>query len=131
MSTEIPEDLRYSEQHEWAKVDGDLIVVGITKHAIDQLGDITMVTLPDAGDELTQGESFGDIDSVKAVSELYAPVSGKVTEINEALEDAPETVNSDPYGEGWLVKVEPSDKAQLDSLMDAAAYAKLTADPNE
>lgn len=131
MSTEIPEDLRYSEQHEWAKRDGDLIIVGITKHAIDQLGDITMVTLPDTGDDVTAGESFGDIDSVKAVSELYAPVSGEVVEINEALEDTPETVNSDPYGEGWLVKVKPSDPAQLDALLDAAAYTKLTADPDD
>src|SRR5690606_31913600 len=102
MSDEIPADLRYTKEHEWARRDGDLIVVGITAHAVEQLGDITLVTVPEAGTAVTQGESFGDIDSVKAVSELYAPVSGEIAERNADLEDAPESVNEDPYGKGWL-----------------------------
>ncbi|MCX4245886.1 glycine cleavage system protein GcvH [Paraliomyxa miuraensis] len=127
MSDEIPADLRYTKEHEWARRDGDLIVVGITAHAVEQLGDITLITVPEPGTAVTQGESFGDIDSVKAVSELFAPVSGEIAERNDELEDAPETVNEDPYGEGWLVKIKPSDPSQLDGLLDAEAYAELVA----
>jgi len=127
MSDEIPADLRYTKEHEWARRDGDLIVVGITAHAVEQLGDITLVTVPEAGTAVTQGESFGDIDSVKAVSELYAPVSGEIAERNADLEDAPESVNEDPYGKGWLVKIKPSDPSQLDGLLDAEAYGELVA----
>jgi glycine cleavage system H protein len=128
MSDEIPADLRYTDDHEWARRDGSAIVVGITAHAVEQLGDITLVTLPEVGREVTRGQAFGDIDSVKAVSELFAPVSGKIVEVNATLEDAPESVNEDPYGKGWLVKIEPSDVGELDELMDAAAYRELTAD---
>ncbi|MEM9458006.1 MAG: glycine cleavage system protein GcvH [Myxococcota bacterium] len=128
MSDSIPADLRYTKEHEWARRDGDLIVVGITAHAVEQLGDITMVTISDPGTAITQGQSFGDIDSVKAVSELYAPVDGELVEVNAALEDAPETVNEAPYGDGWLVKLRPRDMAQLDALLDAAAYGKLVAE---
>lgn len=128
MSDEIPADLRYTQDHEWARRDGDLLVVGITAHAVAQLGDITLVSVPDPGTAVTQGESFGDIDSVKAVSELYAPVDGEVVEVNAALEDAPETVNTSPYGDGWLVKIRPRDPDQFDGLLDADAYRKLTAD---
>lgn len=128
MSDEIPDDLRYTKEHEWARKEGDHIVVGITQHAVEQLGDITLVTLPDVGTEIEQGGAFGDIDSVKAVSELFAPVSGKVVEKNDALDASPELVNESPYGKGWLVKIAPSDPSQLDGLMDAAAYGELTAE---
>lgn len=128
MSDEIPADLRYTEDHEWARRDGAFIVVGITRHAVEQLGDITLVTLPEAGTAVARGQTFGDIDSVKAVSELFAPVSGKIVEVNGELEGAPESINDDPYGKGWLVKIEPSDVGELDGLLDAAAYGELTAD---
>jgi glycine cleavage system H protein len=128
MSDEIPEDLRYTKDHEWARKDGGQIVVGITQHAVEQLGDITLVTLPEVGTMITRGDSFGDIDSVKAVSELFAPVSGKITAKNEDLEASPELVNESPYGKGWLVKIEPSEASELDELLDAEAYRELTAD---
>ena len=126
--SEFPADLRYTKEHEWARKEGDLLVVGITSHAVEQLGDITMVTLPEAGTALTVGETFGDVDSVKAVSELYAPVDGEVVEINAELEDAPETVNEAPYEGGWMLKIRPSDPAAFEGLMDVAAYTKLAAD---
>ena len=128
MSDEIPEDLRYTKDHEWARKDGGQIVDGITQHAVDQLGDITLVTLPEVGTTIARGDSFGDIDSVKAVSELFAPVSGKITARNEELEASPELVNESPYGKGWLVKIEPSEASELDELLDAEAYRELTAD---
>lgn len=128
MSDQIPEDLRYTKEHEWARREGDLVVVGITAHAVEQLGDITLVTVPDAGTAITQGESFGDIDSVKAVSELYAPIDGEIAEVNAALEDAPEKVNEAPYTDGWLLKIKPSKPEQLDALLDAEAYATLVKD---
>ena len=128
MSDEIPKDLRYTKDHEWARLDGELVVVGITAHAVEKLGDITMVTLPDVGTTVEAGESFGDVDSVKAVSELFAPISGEVAETNAALEDAPETVNDAPYGDGWMVKIKPSDRAQLDEMLDAEAYATIVAE---
>jgi glycine cleavage system H protein len=128
MSDEIPDDLRYTKDHEWARKQGSHIVVGVTAHAVQQLGDITMVTLPDVGTELAQGDAFGDIDSVKAVSELFAPVSGKVIAKNEELDGSPELVNESPYDKGWLVKLEPSNAKELDELMDAEAYKELTAD---
>ncbi len=128
MSDEIPEDLRYTKDHEWARKEGTLLVVGITAHAVEQLGDITLVTLPEIGKEVEQGSAFGDIDSVKAVSELFAPVSGTIVACNDALEASPELVNESPYDKGWLVKIEPSDPSQLDGLLDAAAYRELTAE---
>jgi glycine cleavage system H protein len=126
--SEFPADLRYTKEHEWARKEGDLLVVGITAHAVEQLGDITMVTLPDVGSALTAGEAFGDVDSVKAVSELYAPMDGEVVEINEGLEDAPESVNEAPYQGGWMLKIKPADPAAYDGLMDAEAYGKFVAD---
>ena len=126
--SDIPQDLKYTKEHEWVRVEGDEVVVGITGHAVEQLGDVTMVTLPDPGQAVTAGETFGDIDSVKAVSELYAPVSGEVTARNEALDDAPELVNDEPYGKGWMVKIRPSDPAELGALLDPAAYAELVAE---
>lgn len=122
---DIPTGLRYTKDHEWARREGDSIVIGITRHAIEQLGDITLVTLPESGKTVTQGEAFGDVDSVKAVSELYAPVDGEVIERNAALDDKPEKINEDPYDTGWLIKVKPSRPEQWDALLDADAYAAL------
>jgi len=128
MTQTIPTDRRYTKQHEWARLDGDVVIIGITHHAVEQLGDITLVTLPEIGTHVTAGEAFGDVDSVKAVSELYTPVDGEVTERNEELEDNPETINDDPYGDGWMIRIRPSHAGQLESLMDADAYAALLAD---
>jgi glycine cleavage system H protein len=123
---DFPEDLRYTKDHEWARREGDVVTVGVTGFAVEQLGDITLVDLPGVGDEVTAGEAFGTIESVKSVSDLYAPVSGKVAAINEALEDKPELVNEAPYGDGWLVRIEGSD--EYDALMDSAAYTALVAE---
>jgi glycine cleavage system H protein len=119
---DFPEDLRYTREHEWARMKGDKVVVGITDFAQDQLGDVVYVELPDVGDPVKKGESFGVVESTKAVSELFAPISGKVVEVNDPLSDAPETINEDPYEEGWMIVVEPSDPGELGSLMDAKAY---------
>ncbi|HET6582625.1 MAG TPA: glycine cleavage system protein GcvH [Nannocystaceae bacterium] len=127
MSTEIPTDLRYTKDHEWARKDGDVVVVGITAHAVEQLGDITLVTLPEAGTVVTAGQSFGDVDSVKAVSELFAPLTGEVVERNKALDTSPEKVNEDPYGDGWMIKLRPADPKELEGLMTPEQYTKLTA----
>ncbi len=124
----VPSDLRYTKEHEWIRVEGDEAVFGITLHAADELGDIVFVELPDIGRALRQAAPFGVVESVKAVSDLYAPVSGEVTGINDALAGAPETVNSDPYGAGWMVRVRLADGAELDGLLDADAYAALIAE---
>ena len=123
-----PEDLKYSKEHEWARVEGDTVVVGITQFAADQLGDVVYVDLPAAGTDIKQFGKFGEIESVKTVSDLFSPVGGKIVEVNDAIKDSPEKVNEDTYGEGWLLKVEISDPAQLDALMDAAGYESLTAE---
>jgi len=118
-----PSNLRYTKDHEWARIEADgTITVGITTHAVDQLGDITLVTLPAVGSAMTVGERFGDIDSVKAVSELFAPISGEVTAVNEHLADSPEAVNADPYGVGWMIRMRPSDKDAIDQLLTAEQY---------
>ncbi|MFY1700086.1 MULTISPECIES: glycine cleavage system protein GcvH [unclassified Solwaraspora] len=123
----IPEDLRYTAEHEWvAGDDAGAVRVGVTHFAQDALGDIVFVELPAVGSEVSAGEPCGEIESTKSVSEIYAPVSGTVVACNEALVDAPETVNSDPYGAGWLMRVEPSDPQALGGLLDAAAYRELT-----
>lgn len=122
--SKIIEGLRYSESHEWVKVDGDVALIGISDFAQAELGDITYVDLPSEGDELSAGDEFGALESVKASSELYTPVSGTVVAVNSELEDAPEQINEDPYA-AWIIKVEMSDKSELDSLMDAAAYEKV------
>jgi glycine cleavage system H protein len=119
---DFPEDLRYTREHEWARRKGKNIVVGITDFAQDQLGDVVYVELPDVGDPVKKGESFGVVESTKAVSELFSPVTGKVVEVNDPLSDAPETINEDPYEEGWMIVIEPSDAKELDALMDAKAY---------
>ena len=118
----IIDNLKYSEDHEWAKVDGDTITVGITDHAQSELGDIVFVELPEVGDEVAKGDSFGTIEAVKTVAELYAPISGEILEVNESLEDEAETINSAPYEGGWIVKMKVSDTSELDSLMDAEGY---------
>jgi glycine cleavage system H protein len=122
-----PDDLRYSKEHEWVRVEGGRATIGITSFAADELGDIVFVELPDVGDQLRQFATFGVVESVKAVSDLYAPVSGRVLEVNEALRDAPELVNGDAFGDGWMLRVELADDDELDQLMDSAAYAEQTA----
>lgn len=126
MST-FPADLRYTQDHEWLRAQGTNWRVGITQFAVDQLGDITLVDLPKEGDLVTKGQRFGTIESVKSVSDLYAPVSGRVVAINPALKDKPELVNSEPYAGGWMIEVEPSEKVELDELLDPAAYTKHVA----
>ena len=121
----LPEDQKYSEDHEWASMSGDLVTIGINDYAQDQLGEIVFVELPETGDTFEQGDEFGSVESVKAVSEIYMPISGEIVEINEALEDAPELVNNDCYGEGWLIKVKPDDPSQLDKLLDKTAYLDM------
>jgi glycine cleavage system H protein len=117
-----PENFRYTKEHEWVSVNGDVGTVGITFHAQSELGDIVYVDMPMPGAAVTAGESFGSVESVKAVSEIYSPVSGEVVEANEVLKSAPEKLNDDPHGEAWLVKVRLSDKSQVDGLMNAAGY---------
>jgi glycine cleavage system H protein len=121
----IPEDLQYTKDHEWVRREGDTVRVGVTDYAQDALGDIVFVTLPDSGTQVTAGETCGEIESTKSVSELYAPVTGTVVERNDALDAAPELVNSDPYGDGWMMTIRVGDGAEAggdDGLLDAAAY---------
>jgi glycine cleavage system H protein len=117
-----PEDLAYHEDHDWARIDGDSATFGITWYAQDSLGEVVFFEAPSVGAELSRGQAYAEIESVKAVSDVIAPLSGKVTEVNEALSQTPETVNQDPYGEGWLVKVELTNPAEAESLMSAADY---------
>jgi len=126
MST-FPQDLRYTHDHEWLQAKGSAWRVGITQFAVDQLGDITLVDLPKEGDLITKGQRFGTVESVKSVSDLYAPVSGHVTAVNAALKDTPENVNGEPYGKGWMIELEPTETAEIDELMNAEAYGKHTA----
>ena len=121
----LPEDLRYTDDHEWVKPEGETVKVGITDYAQDQLGDIVFVELPEVGDTFGTGEEFGTLESVKAVSELYMPIGGEITAINEALADAPEQVNSEPYGAGWMIAIKPEDTAQIEALKDKGAYLEM------
>jgi glycine cleavage system H protein len=123
----IPSDLRYTSDHEWVRVEGDSATIGITRFAADQLGDVVFVDLPSPGTPLAQFGTFGVVESVKAVSDLYAPISGEVTEANAELGSKPELVNSDPFGAGWMIKVKVADAAQLASLLEPDAYERLTA----
>jgi glycine cleavage system H protein len=118
----FPEDVRYAESHEWVKAAGDTARIGITDYAQDQLGDIVFVELPDVGESFEKGAEFGTVESVKAVSELYLPVSGEIVAINEALEDAPELINNTPFSDGWMIEVKLDDSSELDALMDKDAY---------
>jgi glycine cleavage system H protein len=122
----LPKELRYSEEHEWVKVEGDKVRIGITDFAQSELGDIVFVELPEVGDEVTANEPFGSVESVKTVSELYAPISGKVVEVNEDLNDNPEFVNESPYEKAWMIVVEPSDISEVDNLMTAEQYEEMT-----
>jgi glycine cleavage system H protein len=121
---ETPEDLKYTKEHEWARLEEGLVVIGITSYAQDALGEIVYVELPSEGDEITKGDPFGGVESTKSVSDLYAPLSGEVVEVNEALLDSPETINEDPYGAGWMIKVRPYDLSELEDLMDHEEYAE-------
>ena len=121
----MPDELRYSSDHEWVSVAGTRARVGITDYAQDALGDVVYVQVPTVGASVGAGDSFGEVESTKSVSDIYAPVSGTVVAVNEALSDAPETINSDPYGAGWLCEIEISDASELEALLDAAAYQAL------
>ncbi|WP_304458141.1 glycine cleavage system protein GcvH [Alicyclobacillus sendaiensis] len=118
----IPEELKYSREHEWVRVDGSRAYIGITDYAQDELGDVVYVELPEVGTELRAGETFGTVESVKTVSDLYAPVSGRVVQVNEALNNAPEKVNESPYEEAWMIVVEMANPSELEALLDAASY---------
>jgi glycine cleavage system H protein len=122
----VPDNLHYSKDHEWVRVEGDTAVIGITDHAQEQLGDVVYVELPKAGESFAAHESFGSVESVKAVSEIFTPVSGEVAEVNESLNDEPEKVNKDPYGEGWMIKMTMTAAGEVDSLLTAAEYEDFT-----
>jgi glycine cleavage system H protein len=122
MSFEIPDDCRYQETHEWVREEGDTVRIGITDFAQDELGDIVFVELPSVGGTIDRGAEFGVIESIKAVSDLYAPISGDVVAVNDDLVDAPELVNEDPFGDGWMLEVRPTDETELDELLSPAAY---------
>ena len=123
--SDIPEDLRYTEEHEWVRLEGDEVVVGITDHAQDALTDIVYVELPEMGTSVSAGDGFGSVESVKSVSEIFAPLSGELSAVNEALEDAPELINDDPYGTGWIVRMRLKDNRVFSDLLDAAGYRAL------
>jgi glycine cleavage system H protein len=123
----IPENLKYTKEHEWVKIEGDLAIVGITEHAQAQLGDIVFVDIQTMGDTLDKDEVFGAIEAVKTVADAFMPLSGTIEEVNEVLEGDPQSVNKDPYGEGWMVKIKMTNPGEVDELLDAAAYRKLIA----
>ncbi len=122
----IPDDLHYSKDHEWVRVEGDVAIVGITDYAQNSLGDVVYVELPKTGDEFAANESFGSVESVKAVSEVFSPVSGEIVGTNDTLADAPEKVNTDPYGEGWMIRVKLANPGEVDSMLTAAEYEDFT-----
>ena len=122
----VPEDLKYTKEHEWVRVDGDRLIVGITDFAQDALGDVVYVDVPETGTQVKAGEPFGEVESTKSVSDVYAPVSGTVVERNAQLADAPELVNRDPYGEGWMIVISAADASEVEGLLEAGAYRELT-----
>ena len=126
-----PEHFRYTKEHEWTRLEDDLVVIGITDYAQDALGEIVYIELPSEGDEITKGNPFGAVESTKSVSDLYAPVSGEVVEVNETLLDSPEAINEDPYGEGWMIKVKPYDAGELQDLMDSDEYSEFVEKESE
>jgi glycine cleavage system H protein len=128
---EFPDGLLYSKEHEWVLVEGDSATVGITEFAQEELGDVVYVELPEVGEKIVKDDPFGAVESVKAVSDIYAPVSGTVLEINDVLPDSPETINDDPYGDGWMIRVEMNDKDDLQDLMSAEEYAEYVAQQKE
>ena len=121
----FPENVRYTKDHEWARLDGDIVIAGISDYAQDQLGDVVYVELPPIGDRFENGEVFGTVESVKAVSELFMPIAGEVVAINAALSDTPDVVNADPYGAGWMIHIRPSDTASIETLMTREAYLDM------
>ena len=123
---DIPSELRYSSDHEWVRVEGTTATIGITEYAQDALGDVVFVEMPDAGLAVAAGDSFSEVESTKSVSDIYAPITGSISEVNAELESQPELLNSDPYGAGWICRIEISDPSELDGLMDADAYRALT-----
>lgn len=128
---EFPEDLKYSREHEWVLIEGKVATVGITDFAQEKLGDIVFVELPAVGDKVTKDEAMGVVESVKAVSDVYSPVSGVVLEINDDLPDSPDMINEDPYGDGWIVKIQMADPTDLDDLLDGVAYERFVAEQEE
>jgi glycine cleavage system H protein len=123
---EFPDDLKYTEQHEWARVEGNAVRVGITDFAQDALGDVVYVDVPEMGTEVQANEPFGEVESTKSVSDVYAPVTGRVVERNPELGDSPQLVNDSPYGDGWMIAIEPTDPSEMEGLLDAAAYRSFT-----
>ncbi|WP_020676029.1 glycine cleavage system protein GcvH [Geopsychrobacter electrodiphilus] len=119
---DFPEELKYTEEHEWVLLEGDLVSIGITDFAQDQLGDVVFVELPEVGDRVELGKAFGVVESVKAVSDIYAPLAGEVVEVNTELPDAPEMINTSPYEDGWMIRIKPDDPSELEELMDASDY---------
>lgn len=128
---EYPKDLKYTKEHEWARVEGKIVTIGITRFAVEQLGDITQVDLPKEGETVRKNDVLGTVESVKAVSDVYAPISGKILKVNTPLGDSPEYLSDDPYDEGWMVQVESTNEAELAELMDAKAYADFVADQED
>lgn len=128
---DIPEELKYTEEHEWARVEDDIVVVGITDYAQEALGEIVFVELPSEGEELEIGDTFGGVESTKSVSDLFSPISGDIVEVNELLLDSPEDINTDPYGDGWIIKISPDNKEELDDLMDSSEYAEFLENQEE
>ena len=126
--SEVPEDLKYTKEHEWIRVEGGEVVIGITDFAQNALTDVVWVELPEAGANVSSMESFASVESVKSVSEIYAPVGGEVVGVNENLEDAPELINDDPYGDGWICRISVSDPSELDTLLDSVSYSELIAE---
>ena len=122
----VPEDLHYSKDHEWVRVEGDQAIIGVTDYAQNSLGDVVYVELPKAGDKFAASEPFGSVESVKAVSEVFTPIAGSITSINESLADEPEKVNSDPYGDGWMIRLKMDNPGEVDSLLSAAEYEDFT-----
>ena len=122
----VPDDLKYTKDHEWVRVDGDRVIIGITDFAQDALGDVVYVDVPETGTQVKAGEPFGEVESTKSVSDVYAPVSGTVVDRNAQLADDPELVNRDPYGEGWMVAISPADAAEIEALLEPGAYRQLT-----
>jgi len=131
MSADYPTDLKYTKEHEWARVDGNVVTIGITKFAVEQLGDITQVDLPKEGETIRKNDVVGSVESVKAVSDVYAPVSGKIVKVNSPLGDTPEYLSDDPYDEGWMLQVELSNPSELGELMDATAYEEFLREQEE
>jgi glycine cleavage system H protein len=123
--SEVRDDLKYTDDHEWVKIDGDVITIGITDYAQGELGDIVFFELPEEGDEFEAGDSIGTVEAVKAVSDIYAPISGKIIELNEKLADLPETANDEPYDDGWIAKIEISDKSEIEELLSPEEYKKI------